>query len=108
MAAAIAIHNVPEGIAVAVPLLYGTGERRKAFLWATASGLAEPVGALIGMAILLPFLSPALLSALFGLVSGIMVYIAFDELLPMAERWGQHHFAISGVILGMAIMALVL
>ena len=108
VALAVAIHNVPEGIAVALPLLYGTGDRRMAFLWATASGLAEPVGALIGMAILLPFLSPALLSALFGLVSGIMVYIAFDELLPMAERWGQHHFAISGVILGMAIMALVL
>lgn len=108
VALAVAIHNIPEGIAVALPLLYGTGKRQKAFWYATLSGLAEPVGAFVGMTILLPFLSPALLASLFGVVSGIMVYIAFDELLPMAERWGHHHFSIYGVIAGMAIMALVL
>ncbi len=36
---AVAIHNIPEGIAAALPLLYGTGDRRKAFGWATLSGL---------------------------------------------------------------------
>lgn len=108
VALAVAIHNVPEGIAVALPLLYGTGNRRKAFGWALLSGLAEPLGALVGMLILLPFLSPALLSVLFAVVAGIMVYISFDELLPMAERWGHHHLSIYGVATGMLIMALVL
>lgn len=108
VALAVAIHNIPEGIAIALPLLYGTGNRRKAFGWALLSGLAEPLGAIVGMLILLPFLSPALLAVLFAVVAGIMVYISFDELLPMAERWGHHHLSIYGVAAGMLIMALVL
>lgn len=108
VALAVAIHNIPEGIAVALPLLYGTGNRHKAFGWALLSGLAEPLGAMVGMLILLPFLSPALLAVLFACVAGIMIYISFDELLPMAERWGHHHLSIYGVTTGMLIMAMVL
>lgn len=108
VALAVAIHNIPEGIAVALPLLYGTGNRRKAFGWAVLSGLAEPLGALVGMLILMPFIGPATLAVLFALVAGIMVYISFDELLPMAERWHHHHLSIYGVTAGMFIMALVL
>ena len=63
---------------------------------------------LVGMLILIPFLSPPLLAVLFAVVAGIMVYISFDELLPMAERWGHHHLSIYGVATGMLIMALVL
>ncbi len=108
VALAVAIHNIPEGLAVAIPLLYGTGSRKKAFRLAALSGLSEPLGALVAMLILLPFLTPALLGGIFAAVAGIMVYIAFDELLPMAERWGQHHLSIYGVISGMLLMALVL
>lgn len=105
IALAVAIHNIPEGLVVALPLLYGTGSRKKAFLYGTLSGLAEPVGAGLGLLVLLPFLTPTVLGALFCLVSGIMVYISFDELLPMAERWGHHHLSIAGVITGMAVIA---
>jgi len=108
VALAVAVHNIPEGIAVAVPLLYGTGSRTRAFCWASLTGLAEPLGALVCMLMLLPFLSSTLLAVLFAAVAGIMVYISFDELLPMAERWGHHHLSIYGVTAGMLIMALVL
>ncbi len=108
VALAVAIHNVPEGLAVAIPLLYGTGNRMRAFRLATLSGLSEPLGALIAMLILLPFLTPTVLGVLFAVVAGIMVYIAFDELLPMAERCGLHHLSIYGVISGMLLMAVVL
>ncbi len=108
VAFAVAIHNIPEGIAVALPLMFGTGSRQRAFWGATLSGLAEPVGALVAMLILLPFLTPTLLAVLFCIVAGFMVYISFDELLPMAERWGHHHLSIGGVISGMLLMALVL
>lgn len=106
VALAVAVHNIPEGIAVAVPLLYATGNRRQSFRLATLTGLAEPLGAIICMLILLPFMSHALLAVLFAAVSGIMVYISFDELLPMAERWGHHHLSIYGVTAGMLLMAL--
>lgn len=108
VAFAVAIHNLPEGIAVALPLMFATGSRKRAFWGAALSGLAEPVGALVAMLILLPFLTPTLLAVLFCIVAGFMVYISFDELLPMAERWGHHHLSIGGVISGMLLMALVL
>lgn len=106
VAFAVAVHNVPEGIAVALPLMYGTGKRVRAFWYATFTGLAEPLGALLCMLFLLPFMSSAVLAVLFAVVSGIMIYIAFDELLPMAERWGHHHLSIYGVACGMFVMAL--
>ena len=105
IAVAIAIHNIPEGIAVAVPLRAATGSRTKAFWWATVSGLAEPVGALIGFAILMPFIGPATMGFSFAAIAGIMVFISLDELLPTAEETGKHHYAIYGLIAGMAIMA---
>jgi len=105
VAIAIAIHNIPEGIAVSIPIFYATGNRRRAFLISFLSGLAEPVGALIGYAILLPFLTPALLSTLLAFVAGIMIYISLDELLPLAHRYGQEHLVIIGVGAGMLVMA---
>jgi ZIP family zinc transporter len=105
IALAIAIHNIPEGISVSVPIFYATGDRKKAFRYSFLAGLAEPLGAVIGFVILLPFLSPSLLSSLLAFVAGIMVYISIDELLPMAHRYGHSHTVILGFILGMALMA---
>lgn len=45
IAVAVALHNIPEGVSVSVPIFYATGNRRKAFLYSFLSGLAEPVGA---------------------------------------------------------------
>jgi ZIP family zinc transporter len=105
IAVAIAIHNIPEGIAVSVPIFYATGNRRKAFWYSFASGLAEPVGALAGYLLLMPFLTPALFGILFAAVAGIMVFISLDELLPSAESFGEHHLSIYGLIAGMMVMA---
>jgi len=105
IAVAIAIHNIPEGIAVSVPIYYATGSRKKAFWYSFSSGLSEPVGALVGYLILMPFLSPAMFGILFAAVAGIMVFISLDELLPAAEEYGEHHLSIYGVVLGMAVMA---
>jgi len=105
IAVAVALHNIPEGIAVSVPILYSTGSRKKAFTYSFLSGLAEPVGALIGFLVLMPFLTESVLSMTLAFVAGIMVYISLDEILPMAHKYGREHLVIIGVILGMAIMA---
>lgn len=102
---AIALHNIPEGIAVAVPLYYALGKRTWAFLLGFGSGLAEPLGALIGYAILQPFITDTVLGVLFAVVAGIMVYISLDSLLPAARQYGNGQVAIYGVIVGMAVMA---
>lgn len=106
IAVAIAIHNIPEGIAVSVPLYYATGSKRKAFKWSFLSGLSEPVGAIIGYLILMPIMNDLVYGILFAGVAGIMVFISLDELLPTAEKYGEHHLAIYGVVAGMAVMAL--
>jgi ZIP family zinc transporter len=106
IAVAIAIHNIPEGIAVSIPIYYATGNRKKAFLLSFLSGLAEPVGALVGYLILMPFLSPVVFGVLFAAVAGIMVFISLDELLPSAREYGEHHLSIYGLIAGMLVMAI--
>ena len=106
IAVAVAIHNIPEGIAVSVPIYYATGSRLKAFKLSFLSGLSEPVGALVGYLLLMPFFSPVVFGILFASVAGIMVFISLDELLPSAEEFGEHHLTIIGVIAGMAVMAL--
>jgi ZIP family zinc transporter len=106
IAVAIAIHNIPEGIAVSVPIYFATASRKKAFGYSFLSGLAEPVGALVGFFILRSFFNDATFGLIFAGVAGIMVYISLDELLPAAEEYGEHHVAIFGLIGGMIIMAI--
>lgn len=102
---AIAIHNIPEGIAVSMPIFHATGNRRKAFILSFLSGMSEPVGALLGFLFLLPFWTPTIHALLLAFVSGVMVYISFDELLPGTEKYGHHHDGVAGVVLGMVVMA---
>ncbi|MFP4078759.1 MAG: zinc transporter ZupT [Candidatus Izemoplasmataceae bacterium] len=106
IAVAVAIHNIPEGIAVSVPIFYATGSRKKAFIYSFLSGMSEPVGALIGFFVLYSFLNDMTFGFVFAAVGGVMIYIALDELLPTAEKYGRHHLVIYGVISGMALMAL--
>ncbi|MBR1995056.1 MAG: ZIP family metal transporter, partial [Alistipes sp.] len=105
IAAAVAIHNIPEGIAVSIPIYYATGSRRKASLWTLLSGVAEPAGALLAWLLLAPLMTPTLMGALLAGVAGIMVFISMDELLPAAREYGEAHTAIYGIVTGMAIMA---
>lgn len=105
IALAIAIHNIPEGMAVSLPIYHATGNRKTAFWYAFISGLAEPIGAVIGFFLLLPLMGAATLGITFGFVAGIMVYISFDELLPSARLYGNAHTTILGIVLGMMVMA---
>ncbi len=105
IAIAIALHNIPEGVSVSVPIFYATGSRRKAFLYSALSGLAEPVGAVIAYAAILFFLGgdsgvipPEIMGVLFGGVAGIMVYISLDELLPTSRAYGKGHDSLLGLV----------
>lgn len=105
IAVAIGIHNIPEGIAVAVPVYFATGSRKKAFGYSFLSGISEPMGALAGYFLLRSFFNETIFGILFAMVAGIMVFISFDQLLPTAEEYGEHHLAVYGLIAGMAVMA---
>jgi zinc transporter, ZIP family len=112
IAVAIALHNIPEGISVSVPIFYATGNRRKAFFYSFLSGLAEPVGALVGyFGIVLIWgngsdIPSEIMGVLFSAVAGIMVYISLDELLPTSRAYGKGHDSLIGLVGGMVVMAL--
>jgi len=106
VAIAIALHNIPEGISVSVPISQATGNRRQAFVYSFLAGLAEPMGAIIGYAILFPFLTSTFVYSLLAFSAGIMVYISLDEILPTAQQYGKQHLVILGVLAGMLVMAI--
>jgi ZIP family zinc transporter len=108
LALAIALHNIPEGVAVAMPIFYATKSRRKAFWYSFLSGIAEPLGAIAGVWVLMPFLKAEVLSYCLAAVAGIMIFISFDELLPLScESMGKgSHISIIGIMAGMLVAAL--
>ncbi len=106
IAIAVAIHNIPEGIAVSIPIYCATGSRRKAFWFSLLSGFTEPLGAVIGWLVLMPIMNDTLFGIVFSGVAGIMVFISLDELLPTAQKYGEHHLSMYGLIGGMMVMAL--
>ena len=108
IAVAIALHNIPEGMTVSSPVYHSTGSRGRAFIMSLVSGLAEPVGALVGFLFLRSVFTPFTFALIYALVAGIMVYLAFDELLPTAENYGRHHLVIYAVIIGIVLMGLTL
>mgnify|MGYP000195357139 CR=1 FL=1 len=101
---AVTLHNIPEGIAVALPMYHVTGKKRYAMLYAALSGITEPIGALVGMFIFGLFLPQVLIGALMAAVAGIMIYISFDTLLPLAKEYGDWHQSIVGILSGILVI----
>lgn len=106
LAIAVILHNVPLSIAISVPIYYATNSRKKAFIYASLVGLCQPLGAIIGYALFSSFFSDMLFGILFCIISGIMVFVSLDELLPTSQQYEDHHFSVYGTILGMMVMAI--
>jgi zinc transporter, ZIP family len=106
IAFAIAIHNIPEGIAVAAPIYYATGSKKKAFGFALLSGLAEPLGAILAFWLLGDLIGSTFFGHIMSFIAGIMVYISLDFLIPSALQYGKKQVMLNGLVLGMFIMAI--
>jgi ZIP family zinc transporter len=108
VAVAVALHNIPEGLSVAMPIYHATGSKIKALSYTLLAAVAEPVGALIAYFLLLNFVQDLnfAFGAIFAIVSAIMIYISFDEILPTAYRYNKGHLSLYGVLSGIIVMAL--
>lgn len=104
--AAVAIHNLPIGLSISIPIYYATGRRSTALLVCLVSGLMEVIGALIGALLQGPTESPLGLGLLLAVIAGIMIYVAFDELIPAALCEGRRHTGLAGILIGLLIMGL--
>ncbi len=104
LATGIAIQDVPEGLVVAVALL-GAGYRRAfAVGIGMASGLVEPLGAVAGAAIV--GYSAALLPWGLGFAAGAMLFVISHEIIPESHRQGHEAFATGGLMVGFVLMML--
>lgn len=106
LAFAVILHNIPLSIAIAVPIYYSTKSRKKAFIYPLLVGLCQPLGALVGYMIFSNYLNDLLFGILFAMISGIMIFVSLDELLPASQQYEDHHFSVYGTVLGMFVMAL--
>lgn len=104
LAIAIALHNIPEGISISLPIYYATGNKKKALLYTLISGLSEPLGAIISLIIFGPYINEIILSYLFSIISGIMIYISFHELLKESLKYKKTLLTIISFILGVLIV----
>lgn len=106
LALAIALHNIPEGIAVAGPFRSCGMSRLRSLAWATASGLSEPIAAVVGAAFVGAVL--ALLPFSLAFAGGAMLYVVSDELIPESHSHGYEHEATFGFIVGFLLLLVLL
>jgi ZIP family zinc transporter len=102
VAIAIGLQNIPEGTAVAMPLLREGYSKKKAFMIATFTGLVEPLGAFIGVAIV--GVAKFFLGFGMAFAAGAMIFVVSDEIIP--ETHGKDHArqVTFGIIIGFVIM----
>ncbi len=104
LAIGIGIQNFPEGLAVSAPLRREGWKLGKAFVFGQASGIVEPIAAVIGAAATL-LMRPILPYAL-AFAAGAMIYVVAEELIPESKREGHSDIPTIGVMLGFAVMML--
>jgi len=96
---AVFFHNLPEGIATAIPLIAAGSDRKRVLAVTFISGLAEPLGALLGTTILTNA-SQEVIGLTLSFAAGVMTYITADELIPIANEYGHKHSVSIGILLG--------
>jgi ZIP family zinc transporter len=102
LAIGIGLQNIPEGLAIALPLRRGGMTRGRAFFWGQLSASVEPVAGVMGAALVLA--SGAFLPYGMAAAAGAMLYVVVEELLPETVRDGATDIATIGFIVGFTIM----
>lgn len=102
LAIGIAIQNFPEGAAVSLPMKSAVGSRSKAFLFGTASGIVEPIFAVVGyfLATHLTMAQPWFLS----FAAGAMIFVVAEDLIPDAKLAEHPHLGTWAVMVGFVLM----
>lgn len=104
LATGIAIQDIPEGLVVAVALIAAGYKRAFAVALGMLSGLVEPVGAVLGAAVV--GWSAALLPWGLGFAAGAMLFVICHEIIPESHRKGHEVYATCGLMLGFVLMML--
>ena len=102
LAIGIAIQNFPEGAIISMPLKSEGTSKLKAFLYGTLSGIVEPIGALLTIA--LTNLVVPVLPYFLSFAAGAMIYVVVEELIPESQAGEHSNIGTVGVAIGFVIM----
>lgn len=98
----IAIQNVPEGLIVAVAFVAAGQRKSRALLVTLATGFVEPIGAVFGFAAVQ--LAAAAMAPALAFAAGAMLYVVSHEIIPESHRDGRSGVATGGLVLGVLVM----
>lgn len=104
LAIALALHNIPEGISVAIPIYYSTGSKKKAFIYTLVSGMSEFLGAIIASIFFSWLSSDLFMGCLYSIIAGIMIHISIYELLPASFKFNRPKLTMILFIVGFIFM----
>ena len=102
LAIGIGIQNLPEGVAVSMPLLRDGMSRKKSFLYGQSSGMVEPISAVIGV-LAVSFVEPILPYAL-SFAAGAMIFVVAEEVIPGSHEEGNRDLASMSLMIGFTVM----
>lgn len=102
LATGIAIQDIPEGLVVAIALVAAGYSRRRAILIGAASGLIEPLGAVLGAGVVSH--SALMLPWGLGFAAGAMLFVVSHEIIPESHRKGHEIYATTGLTIGFILM----
>ncbi len=102
IAIAIGLQNIPEGLAVAMPLVALGYKREQAVFIALLTGLIEPIGGFLGVAMVTVFLP--LLPIGMAVAAGAMLFVISDDIIPETQSRGKARYATFAVMFGFIVM----
>ena len=102
IAGGIALQNIPEGMVIIAPMLAAGMSRRRTFLCALATGLIEVVGTLLGYFAV--SVATAILPFALAFAGGTMLYVISDEMIPETHAHGSERGATYALLVGFCLM----
>ena len=105
MAAVIGLHNIPEGMAISAPMVAGGERRTRAAGLAALSGAPTVLGAALGYC--LGTLGPTSLTLTLSFAAGAMLYVVFGELLPEAAGLWKSKLPALAAVMGILVGMLI-
>ena len=104
IAGGIALQNIPEGMVIIAPMLSAGIKPRRTFFYAALTGLVEVVGTFIGYFAV--SIATAVLPAALAFAGGTMLYVISDEMIPETHAHGSEKGATFSLLLGLCLMLL--
>lgn len=102
IAAGIALQNIPEGMVIIGPMLAAGVSKKRTFACALATGLVEVVGTLIGYFAV--SLAKVILPFALAFAGGTMLYVISDEMIPETHAHGEQRGATYALLVGFCLM----